>query len=68
MKESVWTFRIGDLLPESDPLARFVTVLAAALNDLVFVNGLLLGPDDSTSDGERQHLFRTAMPTCGSSP
>ncbi len=57
----MWTFRIGDLLPSTDPLSRFVTVLAAALNDLLFVNGLLMGPDRSTSEGERQYLFRTAI-------
>ncbi len=60
-KGSIWTFRIGDLLPETDPLARFVTVLAAALNDLLFVNGLLLAREDSTLEGERQYLFRTAI-------
>lgn len=61
VRDSTWTFRIGDLLPSSDPTARFITVLAAALNDLLFVNGLLVGPDDTRSDGERQYLLRTAI-------
>ncbi|MGH3849084.1 MAG: hypothetical protein ACRDRT_05180 [Pseudonocardiaceae bacterium] len=61
MTESTWTFRVGDLLPSSDPVSRFVTVVAAALNDLLLVNRLLLEPDGATSDGERQYLLRTAI-------
>lgn len=60
MRQPIWTFRIGDVLPSSDPLARFVTVVGAAFNDLAFVNGLLVGPEDATSAGEQQYLLRTA--------
>lgn len=60
MKQPIWTFRIGDVLPSSDPLARFVTVVGAAFNDLVFINGLLVRPDVVTSEGEQQYLLRTA--------
>jgi len=52
-------FRIGDALPSSDPAARFVTVVAAALNDLLFVNRLL--DRDDGGPEELQYLLRTAI-------
>jgi hypothetical protein len=56
---SIWRFRIGDVLPSSDPEARFVTVVSAALNDLLFINGLLDRNDGGPE--ERQYLWRTAI-------
>ena len=35
-------FRIGDLFPADDPLARWLTGCMAALNDLLLVNGWLI--------------------------
>lgn len=56
---STWRFRIGEALPSSDPAARFVAIVAAALNDLVFVNGLTDRNDGGPE--ERQYLWRTAV-------
>lgn len=44
-------FRDGDFIPADEPLARWITIVAMALNDLVLVNGWLIpslkqdGPD-----------------------
>src|SRR4051794_2118935 len=35
-------FRDGDLIPADEPLARWITIVAMALNDAVLVNGWLI--------------------------
>lgn len=47
-----WRFRIGDVLPANEPLARFIVAVAAALNDSLLSNTLFV-----TSEKPYEHIY-----------
>jgi hypothetical protein len=49
-------FEIGEAFPASDPVARFVTVLAMASNELRRVTGPMLALEDFYDDAEGLRL------------
>lgn len=49
-----WRFRIGDVLPADNPLARFVVAVAAMLNDSILSNALFVR---SERPYERSYFF-----------
>ncbi len=57
------SFKIGDVFRPDDELAVGLVSLASAMNDLVRVNGWLLGDGHSSDDAasERTYLFRLAL-------
>jgi hypothetical protein len=50
-------FRIGDVLPAGDPLARFIVAVADAMNDCDLANSLFVKAD---KDYERIYFFKLA--------
>ena len=60
MPTSRYRFRIGDLFPADNALARWMVILSAGLNDVVLVNGWLL--DGLESDApSRENLYRVRL-------
>lgn len=51
-------FRIGDLFPGSDPIARWATVLAMATNHMIYLNVRLIEGNDALPPETNIYYFR----------